>query len=189
MLCQEWYGIKHVSTGQTRSLVDINTLVLNPELTNCAYMGGLHYLIMSLWQTPLFPETCLRKEAKATSKKLGKMRLASKAPLSWMFSSTSSSSYPTPPGAHSMLSSPLPPPLMGRMLYMDADKEMTNALNPSFSSVPSSLLVPSAGASSHLILLPPQPTTTLSSLPLSSLPASGSSTYTVPPMTPLPLLY
>src|SRR5260221_8117084 len=112
-MCQEWYSIKHVSARQTRSLVNINTLVSNPELTNCAYMGGLHYLIVSLWQTPLFPKTHLQKEAKATSKKLGKMRLAPKAPLSWMFSSTSSSLYPTPPGAHSLLSSPLPPPLMG----------------------------------------------------------------------------
>ncbi len=94
MLCQEWYGIKHVSTRQTRSLVDVDTLVLNPELADCAYKGGLHYLIVSLWQTPLFPKTCLQKEAKATSKKLGKMRLAPKAPLLWMFSSTSSSSYP-----------------------------------------------------------------------------------------------
>ena len=135
MLCQEWYGIKHVSTGQTRSLVNINTLVLNPELTNCAYMGGLHYLIMSLWQTPLFPKTHLRKEAEATSKKLGKMRLVPKAPLSWMFSSTSSSLYPAPPGAHLLLLSPPPPPLMGQMLYMDADEEMTNASNLLFLSV------------------------------------------------------
>src|SRR6266446_10901430 len=125
MLCQEWYSIRHVSARQTRSLVDANTLVSNPELTNHAYMGGLHYLIMSLWQTPLFPETCLRKEAEATLKKLGKMRLVPKAPLLWMFLSMSSSSYPTPPGAHLLLSPPLPPPLMGQMLYMDADEEMT----------------------------------------------------------------
>ena len=114
-LCQEWYSIKHVSARQTRSLVNIDTLVSvsNPELTNHAYMGGLHYLIVSLWQTPLFPKTRLQKEAEATLKKLGKMRLAPKAPLSWMFLSTSSSSYPAPPGAHSLLLSPLPPPSMG----------------------------------------------------------------------------
>src|SRR5258708_19034530 len=189
MLCQEWYGIKHVSAGQTRSLVDIDTLVSNPELADHAYMGGLHYLIVSLWQTPLFPETHLRKEAKATLKKLGKMRLAPKAPLLWMFLSMSSSSYPTPPGAHLLLLSPLPPPSTGQMLYMDVDEEMTNALNPSFLSVPSSPLVPSTGASSHLIPLPPQPTTSFSSLPSSSLLASGSSTYMAPPTTPLLLLY
>src|SRR5258708_25375171 len=74
MLCQEWYGIKHVSTGQTRSLVNINTLVSNPELADHAYKGGLHYLIVSLWQTPLFPKTCLQKEAEATSKKLVMIR-------------------------------------------------------------------------------------------------------------------
>src|SRR5260221_13265171 len=127
-------------------------LVSNPELIDHAYKGGLHYLIMSLWQTPLFPKTHLRKEAKATLKKLGKMRLAPKAPLSWMFSSTSSSSYPAPPGAHLLLSSPPPPPLTGRMLYTDMGEEMTNVLNLSFLSVPSSLLAPSAGASSCLIL-------------------------------------
>src|SRR5260221_12152860 len=104
-----------------------------------------------------------------------------------MFSSMSSSSYPTPPGAHLLLLSPLPPPLMGQMLYMDADEEMTNMSNPSFLSVPSSPLAPSARASSCLIPPPPQPTTSLSSLPSSSLPASGSSMYTVPPtMPPLP---
>src|SRR5258708_5577252 len=155
MLCQEWYGIKHVSARQTRSLVDIDMLVSNPELTDHAYMGGLHYLIMSLWQTPLFPETCLRKEAEATSKKLGKMRLVPKAPLSWMFSSMSSSSYPAPPGAHSLLLSPPPPPSMGHMLYTDADEEMTDMLNLSFSSVLSSPLVPSTRASSCLIPLLP----------------------------------
>src|SRR5258708_3625058 len=189
-LCQEWYGIKHVSAGQTRSLVDIDMLVLNPELANHAYMGGLCYLIMSLWQTPLFPKTHLQKEAEATSKKLGKVRLVPKAPLSWMFLSMSSSSYPTPPGAHSLLSSPPPPPPMGQMLYTDADKEMTDVLNLLFSSVPSSPLVPSTRASLCLILPPLQPTTSLSLLPLSSLLASGLSTYTVPPaMPPPPLLY
>src|SRR5258707_8795744 len=94
MLCQEWYGIKHVSARQTRSLVNVDMLVSNPELADHAYMGGLHYLIMSLWQTPLFPKTRLLKEAKATLKKLGKMRLVPNAPLLWMVLSMSSSSYP-----------------------------------------------------------------------------------------------
>ncbi len=75
-LCQEWYSIKHVSAGQTRSLIDINMLVSNSELTNHVYMGGLHYLIMSLWQVPLFPKTRLWKEAKLVLKKLRKMKLA-----------------------------------------------------------------------------------------------------------------
>ena len=67
-LFQEWYGIKHVSAGQTKSLANIDTLVLNPQLTNHVNTGGLHYLIVSLWLVPLFPETHLWKEAELTSK-------------------------------------------------------------------------------------------------------------------------
>src|SRR5258708_9953637 len=152
VLCQEWYGIKHVSTGQTRSLVNINMLVLNPEHTNCVHTGGVHYLIVSLWQAPLFPETHLQKEAELTSKKLGKLKLVPKAPLLWMSLLAPSSLHSVPPGAQSLLMSPLPPPLlMGRLLYSDGDEEMTDVSNPSFLSLSSSPLAPSAGTPAHPI--------------------------------------
>src|SRR5258707_14402362 len=116
VLCQEWYGIKHVSARQTSSLVNVDTLVLNPECTDCVHMGGVHYLIVSLWQAPLFPKTCLQKEAELTSKKLGKLKLAPKAPLLWLSSLAPSSPNSAPPGAQSLLMSllpPLPPLLTG----------------------------------------------------------------------------
>ncbi len=47
-------------------------LVENSELANCVNMGGLHFLIVSLWKAPLFPKTHLWKEAELTLKKLGK---------------------------------------------------------------------------------------------------------------------
>ena len=165
----------------------INMLVSNPQLTNCVNTGGLHYLIVSLWQVPLFPETHLQKEAKLTSKKLGKLRLAPKTPMPWM-SSSPSSSHPAPPWAQPMLRSSLPPPLMGQLLFSDGDKEMADTTNPSYSSLSSALLAPSTDISSSPILLPPQPTTSSSSLPVSSLPPSSLSSNTILPLLMPPLL-
>src|SRR5258708_3175326 len=51
-LFQEWYGIKHISGRQTRSLADIDNQVQNPSLLNCVNEGGLQYLIISIWQVP-----------------------------------------------------------------------------------------------------------------------------------------
>src|SRR5258708_26318392 len=87
-LFQEWYGIKHISSGLTQSLADIDNWVQNLSLLNCVNEGGLQYLIVSLWQAPLFPETRLRKQLDSTMKKFGKLKLVPKMlPLSLPLSS------------------------------------------------------------------------------------------------------
>ena len=123
-LFQEWYGIKHISSRLTQSLADIDNWVQNLSLPNCVNEGGLQYLIVSLWQAPLFPETCLQKEVDSATKKLGKLKLVPKMlpPLTTSFLSRG----PTP-HVYPMVTVSPPPPPPTTLSYVDNDEEMTDA--------------------------------------------------------------
>ncbi len=122
-LFQEWYGIKHISGWLTQSLADIDNWVQNPSLPNHVNEGGLQYLIISLWQVPLFPETHLQKEVDSAMKKLGKLKLAPKMlpPLTTSFLLRA----PTP-HVYPMVAVSLPPPPPTTLSYIDNDEEMTD---------------------------------------------------------------
>ncbi len=191
-LFQEWYGIKHISGRLTQSLTDIDNQVQNPSLPNRVNKGGLQYLIVSLWQAPLFPETHLRKEADSATKKLGKLKLVPKMlpPLTTSFLSRAPTPHVYPMVA---VSPPPPPPTM--LSYIDNDEEMMDAgmestpvlLPMSQSSI---LSVPSTSEfCSNTIPLPPQLCTSSLSTTLIDPLSSGSSTFSIPlPSLPLPRL-
>ena len=112
-LFQEWYGIKHISGRLTQSLANIDNQVQNLSLLNHVNEGGLQYLIISLWQVPSFPETCLQKEADSTMKKLGKLKLVPKMlpPLTTSFLLRAPTPHVYPMVAVSPPPPPNPPPL------------------------------------------------------------------------------
>ncbi len=177
-LFQEWYGIKHISGRQTRSLADIDNWVQNLSLLNCVNKGGLQYLITSLWQ------------ADSATKKLGKLKLVPKMlpPITTSFLLRA----PTP-CVYPMVVVSLPPPPPTTLSYIDNDEEMVDmgmepTPVPPHSSWSSILSVPSASKfCSNTILLPPH--LCMSSLLTMSIDpsSSGSSTFLIPLLSsPLP---